>query len=660
MKKLLLLATVFVLSLSSATAQENIVLVKKSPSANGSINANVAKAPQKTELNDGEVLWGYYGGEYNNTYGVGVGSATNYSVAMEVPASLKGCTITAINLPITTKNMSNVSVWVSTSKSATNAVASKTLTASTLSVGYNRIDLDEPVTISDTKLYVGMDFKITSATSNATKYPVCIGVGYREGSLYLGFATNPMEDYSAKNWMWACQLFITGFGEDNGACFSSYRTKVGTADSKISLPVTLTTDSQEPVSSIGYTVDINGDKQTGTLTFANDISAGMGIFTDCNIEFKTPSTTGLHDIVLSVDKINGKDNKYPDQVLNAKIKVVSELVNRIPLVEELTGTLCGYCPRGWAGLEYLKEVHPEASIAAVHHYDLSDPMFIYNYEYMGFYVEGAPGAIIDKHFNIDPYYGAKNDTYGTEETPRGIVDAYEAVAREDLADVKVEVDGMFDDDEMNVDATANVTYLYPNSNLDVVFVLTADGLTGSTTNWKQSNNYYRNTQQWCIDKDQAELAIFCKGGEYGKSSFYIPFNDVVVSSSRTPFVVDAKGNMTDTGHNQVPKLEAGDTNETREATFSIPLPAQSTALYKAIDRNKVNVIAYVMDSNGVVLNSVKAKVKRNPNAISGITVSDSNVEVARYNAAGQQIATPQKGINIVKYSNGTSRKVIVK
>ena len=107
---------------------------------------------------------------------------------------------------------------------------------------------------------------------------------------------------------------------------------------------------------------------------------------------------------------------------------------------------------------------------------------------------------------------------------------------------------------MNVDATANVTYLYPNSNLDVVFVLTADGLTGSTTNWKQKNDYYRNTQQWCIDNDQAELAIFCSGGEYGKSSVYIPFNDVVVSSSRTPFVVDANGNMTDTGHNQVPKL----------------------------------------------------------------------------------------------------------
>ncbi len=659
MKKLLLLATVFVLSLSSATAQENIVLVKKSPSANGSINANVAKTPQKTELNDGEVLWGYYGGDYNDTYGVGVGGATNYSVAMEVPASLKGCTITAINLPITTKNMSNVSVWVSTSTSATNAVASKTLTASTLTVGYNRIDLDEPVAISDTKLYVGMNFTITSATSNATKYPVCIGNGYREGSLYLGFATEPMQDYSANNWMWACQLFITGFGEDNGAIFSSYRTKVGTADSEISLPVTLTTDSQEPVSSIDYTVDINGDKQTGTLTFANDISAGMGIYTECNIDFNTPSTTGLYDIVLSVDKINGKDNKYSDKVLNAKIKVVSELVNRIPLVEELTGTGCGYCPRGWAGLEYLKEKHPEASIAAVHHYSFSDPMFIYNYEYLGFYLEGAPGAIIDKHFVIDPYYGAKNNTYGTEETPRGIVDAYEAVARQDFADVKIEVSGMFDDDEMNVDATANVTYLYPNSNLDVVFVLTADSLTGTTTNWKQSNYYYTNTQQWCINKDQAELAIFCSGGEYGKSSVYIPFNDVVVSSSRTPFVITGDY-ITDTGHNQVPKLEAGDTNETKVAKFSIPLPAQSTALYKAIDRNKVNVIAYVMDSNGTVLNSVKAKVNRNPNAISGITVSDSNVEVARYNAAGQQIATPQKGINIVKYSNGTSRKVIVK
>lgn len=36
------------------------------------------------------------------------------------------------------------------------------------------------------------------------------------------------------------------------------------------------------------------------------------------------------------------------------------------------------------------------------------------------------------------------------------------------------------------------------------------------------------------------------------------------------------------------------------------------------------------------------------------------VEVARYNAAGQRISTPQKGLNIVKLADGRTLKVIVK
>lgn len=36
------------------------------------------------------------------------------------------------------------------------------------------------------------------------------------------------------------------------------------------------------------------------------------------------------------------------------------------------------------------------------------------------------------------------------------------------------------------------------------------------------------------------------------------------------------------------------------------------------------------------------------------------VETARYNAAGQMITAPQKGLNIIKMSNGETRKVVVK
>ena len=44
---------------------------------------------------------------------------------------------------------------------------------------------------------------------------------------------------------------------------------------------------------------------------------------------------------------------------------------------------------------------------------------------------------------------------------------------------------------------------------------------------------------------------------------------------------------------------------------------------------------------------------------SGNTVSNA-VEVSRYNLSGQLLSKPEKGINIVKYSNGTTRKETVR
>ena len=47
-------------------------------------------------------------------------------------------------------------------------------------------------------------------------------------------------------------------------------------------------------------------------------------------------------------------------------------------------------------------------------------------------------------------------------------------------------------------------------------------------------------------------------------------------------------------------------------------------------------------------------------SVESVTASDNAVEVARYNAAGQLINGKQKGLNIVKLSDGTTRKVMVR
>ena len=47
-------------------------------------------------------------------------------------------------------------------------------------------------------------------------------------------------------------------------------------------------------------------------------------------------------------------------------------------------------------------------------------------------------------------------------------------------------------------------------------------------------------------------------------------------------------------------------------------------------------------------------------SVESVTASDNAVEVARYNAAGQLINGKQKGLNIVKLSDGTTRQVMVR
>ena len=53
-------------------------------------------------------------------------------------------------------------------------------------------------------------------------------------------------------------------------------------------------------------------------------------------------------------------------------------------------------------------------------------------------------------------------------------------------------------------------------------------------------------------------------------------------------------------------------------------------------------------------------VEFDPTGIDKTTTSTDVEEVSRYSADGQRLAVPVKGLNIVKYSDGTVRKVVVK
>ena len=237
---------------------------------------------------------------------------------------------------------------------------------------------------------------------------------------------------------------------------------------------------------------------------------------------------------------------------------------------------------------------------------------------------------------IDPYYGSSNTSITDDFNER----------LKDIPVLGVDVMGVWNSDSTAVEARATIDPL-TSGNYNVDFVLVADSLTGSASSWNQANGYYRYTASQ-VDNDP-NLAQFCRGGKYGKSTFKWPFDDVLIASSY------------DKTHNQatLAPLTEGVLTST---TYTLTLPTKSP-LKGAINKSKVHVIAIVYDENGVA-NAAKSFIyaygdPAGINNVASSTEADNKI-VARYNAAGQRIAEAQPGLNIVKYANGKTVKVLVK
>ena len=59
-------------------------------------------------------------------------------------------------------------------------------------------------------------------------------------------------------------------------------------------------------------------------------------------------------------------------------------------------------------------------------------------------------------------------------------------------------------------------------------------------------------------------------------------------------------------------------------------------------------------------NEFKNIVEGIENSVQGVVSDEEVKEKERYNVSGQEISSPQKGLNIVRYSDGSVRKVAVK
>ncbi|MGX9985558.1 Omp28-related outer membrane protein [Soonwooa purpurea] len=177
---------------------------------------------------------------------------------------------------------------------------------------------------------------------------------------------------------------------------------------------------------------------------------------------------------LTISKVNGSTDSNPsDNTGTAKTSVASQLVAKKVVLEEGTGTWCGWCPRGMVGLDKVNQDYPNDQISiAVHN---GDPMVLAAYN-SGAAFAGFPGMNIDREL--------KNEDPG----PAGINDF--VISRKNLpTPVKLSGDYTISGSELTANVSAQFYINNSSTNFKMGVVVVEDGVKGTSSNYGQVNYY---------------------------------------------------------------------------------------------------------------------------------------------------------------------------
>lgn len=634
MKKFLLLSAVICAALSAnAQSFQTISASKAGFAQNPAYVAPTKKAPAaKADLKDGEFLVGYFTDDnYDTDNGLGFNGDLTLEIGTELfddlYDGLNGFKVNGVRFALcNTAMVKSVKLYgVTPDNYITDALAVKQVNQN-CTAGWNYFAFDEPVVIPNNLISL---IPVYEFDNKSGAYAMAMNSNTKEGSF---LAYGPLAQDGSMMWgdmgldygTPAIQMVCTADPvEGYSVRLIDYDGGTAAMGQEFKATFTLSSTSDKAIENFHYTLSFGNDETSGTQTLSKAIPAGIGQKGSFTWTLTAPQEAGAMPLTLTIDAINGE---ALDQVYSATVyqNVVTRIAKRMSVVEEFTGTGCGWCPRGWVGMEKVKhELSDQAAVIALHQFNNTDPMYVANYHSPAF--GGAPGAMVDRKSEAEPYYGINDE---------GIIKSVKRFASV-LPEVAIEVSASYTDaTQTKVDASAVTEFLTDLEGSELVFVLTADGLTGTTSAWKQGNFYssYTAAQVGVSKTSDPELYEFCKGGSKGQSSVSLVFNDVMIGSS-WPSATKA---------NAVEPFTTTGAGEKASSAYTIALPTK-TALKNALQKDQLYVTAFVLKADGTIANAARCRVE-NPAGIN--TVLAPVADDVTYDLSGR-VATPSsKGVMI--------------
>lgn len=641
MKKFLLSAFAMLLALT-AGAQNFTVEKSLNPQGVQAPAFGAFKAPAKANLAANQRLVGYFNTDDCDTYLGVTGITGNNKVAMVLTADDlapyygkkiagvrfnlgQGETANGVfvqNLKIADGQITEATSLVSSDESVTSAAGAKNTGE------WHEVMFDQKVELNSSfeGLFVGYNYK-----QKSNNYP--IGVSSKvEGPFYIYANIPASKGGNGEDWYQinsggyglSIQLIVEGDFAPNAVRPLDFGEFTVVKGKSKNVAVSLWNIGSK-LTSIDYTIALDGKAGAEQhLDFGKDF--GLGGTHSVEIPFAAASELGASTLTLTITKVNGEENACVKNSATGTLYTVEREFVKRSVAEQFTDTGCGNCPSGHVAMHNMHNLYGDQFIGiALHQFNASDPMYNASYD-LGF--TGAPQCMVNRSSGILAPY---------EQMPEVLKASLDEIALTDVT-----VTGTFAEEDTKVNATASVESLVAGD-YNIAFMLTADGLTGTTNSWKQSNYFCKGGGRY---SSKASMPDDLKHLWDMGSSYVETYNDVLIASS----YVSSNNKAT------LPTLVA---NGTVSSEYTMKMPTK-VALKKALKLDQIYVVALLLDKKtGAIVNAGRARVTGST-GIEDVTTGTEATVVARYNVNGVQIAAPVKGINIVKMSDGTTRKVLVK
>ncbi len=455
--------------------------------------------------------------------------------------------------------------------------------------------------------------------------------------------------------------------EANDATVSANPELTTLVKTKQQYPFYITNNSAKPITQLTYSISVDG---VNGAEKSLDLSSPIEPMETASIPYTTAfEDDGVHTVELNISKVNGNTNINKHSSAEYSIIALEKSADRVSVVEEQTGTWCGWCPRGHVALDLLNKQLGDKVVTLAGHFangeSRVDPMNILgdnitsqaerfaDYGLVAMTLSsllgggGLPGAMFDRVVAADPYVGA-NTTKGKNGTYEyGATDLVNLLKEENPSEADFSMTASWADDkntDIKVDLTTTFNYnRFGSFPYGVAFVLSENGMTGKGATWKQLNYYSKLAGvNGASDFNNPDMAAWFKAGSY-------------VSTTYDNVVVQAWNPLGDAAI--VDKLKT-DIDKGEVIPFSTTLKVNSDLIQ---NYNNLTLSALLVNLNSLaVVNAAKVVLGNCAAGIEDVNSEANNNVVSRYNVNGMRINGAQKGLNIVKLANGKVVKMAVK